>query len=80
VLLSDTETRVQRVRSHLRDQRERLLQDARSWRASATMLRANAVLMGFPEIAAQKDCPGVRLRSSCGSSREIFPARNWPAY
>jgi hypothetical protein len=53
VLLSATETRLQRVRTHLRVQRERLVQQARTWRASATMLGVNSALMNFPEIAAR---------------------------
>ncbi len=53
MLISASETRVQRVRTHLRDQRERLVQQALTWRASATMLRVNSALMNFPEIAAR---------------------------
>jgi hypothetical protein len=52
-VLSATEKTVQSVMSKLRDQRERLLQEACTWRASATMLRMNSALMGFPEIAAR---------------------------
>ena len=52
MLLSASEIRVRRMGAHLREQKERLIQQARTWRASATMLRVNSALIGFPEMTA----------------------------